>query len=63
MEIKMEEDKLWSLLLLDLCAFTVMLYGQESREEVLRDYQIAYNIAENLDLPEIDTYREFMERL
>lgn len=59
----MERHKLRSFLLLDLCAFAATLYDGESREELLKEYELAYNIAKKYDLPEIHTYKEFMERL
>ena len=59
----MERNKLRSFLLLDLCAFAVTLYEGESREELLKEYKLAYNIAKKYNLPEIHAYKEFIERL
>jgi hypothetical protein len=59
----MDREKLQSLLLLDLCAFAASLFGPWSHEEAIAEYEQAYNLAEKHDLPELHTYRDFMERL
>ena len=59
----MEKDKLKKLLLLDLCAFTASLFAPGAREEVLEDYQLAYNLAEKQNLPHRKAYKDLLERL
>ncbi|MDH4218774.1 MAG: hypothetical protein OEY18_11625 [Candidatus Aminicenantes bacterium] len=59
----MNREKLQSLLLLDLCVFAASLFNPWSREEAMEDYEQAYSLAEKHALPEIHTYRDFMERL
>lgn len=59
----MERNKLQSLLLLDLCAFAVTLYDGQSRKELMKEYELAYDIAKKYDLPQLHTYKEFIERL
>jgi hypothetical protein len=59
----MERKKLRSFLLLDLCAFAATLYDGESRKELLKEYELAYNIAKEYNLPELHAYEEFIERL
>jgi hypothetical protein len=63
LEAKMDREKLQSLLLLDLCAFAASLFDPWSHEEAMADYEQAYSLAEKHDLPELHTYRDFMERL
>jgi hypothetical protein len=62
-EATMNREKLQSLLLLDLCAFAASLFDPWSREEAMEDYERAYSLAEKHALPELHTYRDFMERL
>lgn len=62
-EATMEREKLQSLLLLDLCAFAASLFDPWSREEAMEEYEQAYILAEKYALPELNTYRDFMERL
>ena len=59
----MEKDKLKSLLLLDLCAFTASLFAPGAREEVLEDYHLAYNLAKKQDLPNRKAYKDLLERM
>ncbi len=59
----MDRKKLQSLLLLDLCAFAASLHHPWSREEAMEEYEQAYSLAQKYDLPEVQTYRHFMERL
>jgi hypothetical protein len=59
----MEKDKLKKMLLLDLCAFTASLLSPGAREEVLEDYNLAYNLAEKQDLPNRKAYKDLLERL
>ena len=62
-EATMEKNKLKSLLLLDLCAFTASLTAPEARGEVLEDYRLAYNLAKTQDLANRKAYKDLMERL
>ncbi len=62
-EAKMDREKLQSLLLLDLCAFAASLFDPWSHEETMEEYEQAYSLAEKYALPEIQTYRDFMDRL
>ena len=59
----MEINKLKSLLLLDLCAFTASLLAPGAREDVLEDYRLAYSLAEKQDLPNRKAYKDLLERL
>lgn len=59
----MEKNKLKSLLLLDLCAFTASLSAPGAREEVLEDYRLAYRLAERQGLPDRKAYKDLLERL
>ncbi len=59
----MEKNKLKSLLLLDLSAFTASLSAPGSREEVLKDYKMAYSLAERQNLPNHKAYKDLLERL
>jgi hypothetical protein len=61
-EATMEKDKLKKMLLLDLCAFTASLFAPEAREEVLEDYNLAYNLAERQNLPNRKAYKDLLER-
>jgi hypothetical protein len=63
MEATMEKEKLKSLLLLDLCAFTASLIAPEARGEVLEDYRLAYSLAKRQDLVNRKAYKDLMERL
>ena len=63
MEVKMENNKWKSLLLLDLCAFTASLFAPGARAEVLEDYRLAYSLAERQDLPNHKAYKDLLERL
>lgn len=49
--------------MLDLCAFAATLYDGESRKELLKEYELAYNIAKKYNLPELHAYKDFIERL
>lgn len=45
--------------LLDLCAFAC---SQNPRnKEALADYEEAYRLAQNFDLPDLKIYRDYME--
>jgi len=50
-----------SLVLLDLCTFVYTQSPESSREEALENYHDAFRMAEDLDLPELQMYRDFME--
>ena len=63
LEATMEKNKLKSLLLLDLCAFTASLIAPGARDEVLEDYRLAYNLAERQDLASRKAYKDLLERL
>jgi pyruvate/2-oxoacid:ferredoxin oxidoreductase alpha subunit len=63
LEANMDREKLQSLLLLDLCAFAASLFDPWSHEEAMEEYERAYNLAEKYNLPELHTYKDFMERL
>jgi hypothetical protein len=63
MEKTMEKNKWENLLLLDLCAFTASLFAPGAREEVLEDYNLAYNLAERQNLPNRKAYKDLLERL
>jgi hypothetical protein len=59
----MEKNKLKSLLLLDLCAFTASLLAPGDRKDVLEDYRLAYSLAERQHLPNRKAYKDLLERL
>jgi len=59
----MEKHKLRSLLLLDLCTFTASLFDSKNRTEALKDFKLAYDLAEKHSLPERKSYQDFMNRL
>lgn len=59
----MDREKLQSLLLLDLCAFAASLFDPWSHEEAMEEYEQAYSLAEKYGLPELYTYKDFIERL
>jgi hypothetical protein len=63
MEIVMNKDERQSLLLLDLCAFAASIPQCSSRLEVLRDFEVAYILAESHSLPDRHSYRDFMDRI
>jgi hypothetical protein len=63
MEIVMNKDKLQSLLLLDLCAFAASIPRYSSRLEVIRDFELAYTLAEEHALADRHSYRVLMDRL
>ena len=62
-EIEMDKDKLQSLLLLDLCAFAASLPNDPSQYEAIRDFELAYSLAEKHELSDRYSYRDFMNRI
>ena len=62
-EITMDKDKLQSLLLLDLCAFAASIPMYHSRLEAVKDFELAYSLAEIHALSDRHSYRDFMNRI
>lgn len=62
-EIMMDKDKLRCLLLLDLCAFSASLSGSSKGNEVMKNFELAYSLAESHALSARHSYRDFMNRL
>ena len=58
---EMDKHKMLSLVLLDLCAFVYTQAPENSRKEALENYRDACRMAEDLELPELQIYREIME--
>jgi len=55
----MKNEKTMCKVLLDLCAFAC---SQNPRnKEALADYEEAYRLAQNFDLPDLKIYRDYME--
>ena len=59
----MDKVKLQSLLLLDLCAFAASVPRYSSRLETIRDFELAFSLAEKFALSDRHFYREFMDRI
>ena len=59
----MDKDKLQSLLLLDLCAFAASLPSDPSQFEAIREFELAYSLAERHELSDRYSYRNFMNKI
>jgi hypothetical protein len=56
---QMKNEKMMCKVLLDLCAFACT---QDPGDRKARDdYEEAYRLAQNYDLPDLKTYRDYME--
>lgn len=58
----METNKLKTLLLLDLCAFSATLINPPYRQEAIEEYELAFSLAKRQSLPDYQTYEDLLER-
>ena len=58
---EMDKYKMLSLVLLDLCTFAYTMAPEGTREEAFENYEDACRMAEDLELPELQIYLEFMD--